>query len=114
MQPAAAHNRKVAKPVTKGKPPKFRPLQLATLVDAVPTGNGWFHEIKYDGYRAQIAAAGGDVRVYTRNGLDWTATFAPLVRHTAALHLHPFHTPGTNVAYAKDRTPHSPTTPARP
>src|SRR3546814_7816683 len=87
MQPAAAHNRKVAKPVTKGKPPKFRPLQLATLVDAVPTGNGWFHEIKYDGYRAQIAAAGGAVRVYTRNGLDWTDKFAPLVRHIAALDL---------------------------
>src|SRR3546814_96194 len=27
MQAAAAHNRKVVKPVTKGKPPKFRPLQ---------------------------------------------------------------------------------------
>src|SRR3546814_9993578 len=45
MQAAAAHNRKVAKPAAtkpKGKPPQFRPLQLATLVDAVPVGNGWF------------------------------------------------------------------------
>src|SRR3546814_5860361 len=90
MQAAAAHNRKVAKPVTKGKPPKFRPLQLATLVDAVPTGNGWFHAIKYDGYRAQIAAAGGDVRVYTRNGLAWTDTFAPPALHFSALHLQPY------------------------
>src|SRR3546814_1375893 len=85
MAAAAAHNRKVAKAKPKGKLPKFRPLQLATLVDAVPAGNGWFHEIKYDGYRAEIAASGGDVRVYTRSGLDWTGKFAPLVRRIAAL-----------------------------
>src|SRR3546814_18199356 len=84
---------------------KFRPLQLATLVDAVPTGNGWFHEIKYDGYRAQIAAAGGDVRVYTRNGLDWTDKFAPLVRHIAALDLPPCLIDGEIVAYGKDGNP---------
>src|SRR3546814_8119867 len=53
MQAAAAHNKRVAKPKSTAKPPKFRPLQLATLVDAVPAGNGWFHEIKYDGYRAE-------------------------------------------------------------
>src|SRR3546814_21174303 len=91
---------------------KFRPLQLATLVDAVPTGNGWFHEIKYDGYRAQIAAAGGDVRVYTRNGLDWTAKFAPLVRHIAALDLPPCLLDGENVAYGTDGNPALPPLPA--
>src|SRR5690606_34049904 len=89
MAAAAAHNKRVTKPKPKARLPKFRPLQLATLVDAVPAGNGWFHEIKYDGYRAEIAASGGDVRVYTRNGLDWTDKFAPLVRHIAALDLPP-------------------------
>ena len=105
MQAAAAHNRKVAKPAAKGKPPRFRPLQLATLVDAVPSGNGWFHEIKYDGYRAQIAAAGSEVRVYTRNGLDWTDKFAPLVRHVAALDLPPCLIDGEIVAYGSDGNP---------
>ncbi|HWW59578.1 MAG TPA: DNA ligase D [Sphingopyxis sp.] len=105
MQAAAAHNRKVAKPATKGKPPEFRPLQLATLVDAVPSGNGWFHEIKYDGYRAQIAAAGSEVRVYTRNGLDWTDKFVPLVRHVAALDLPPCLIDGEIVAYGSDGNP---------
>ena len=105
MAATAAHNKKVAKPAAKGKPPKFRPLQLATLVDAVPTGNGWFHEIKYDGYRAEIAAAGGDVRVYTRNGLDWTEKFAPLVRHVAALDLPPCLIDGEIVAYDKEGNP---------
>src|SRR5687767_14905608 len=32
-------------------PPKFEEPQLATLVDAVPSGSGWLHEYKYDGYR---------------------------------------------------------------
>ncbi|MBN8845739.1 MAG: DNA ligase D [Sphingomonadales bacterium] len=105
MAAAAAHNRKVAKPKSNAKSPKFRPLQLATLVDAVPSGNGWFHEIKYDGYRAEIAASGSDVRVYTRNGLDWTDKFAPLVRHIAALDLPPCLIDGEIVAYGKDGNP---------
>ena len=108
MKAAADHNAKVAKPAArkaKGKPPKFRPLQLATLVDAVPTGNGWFHEIKYDGYRAAIAASGSNVRVFTRNGLDWTDKFAPLVRHIAALDLSPCLIDGEIVAYGPDGNP---------
>lgn len=105
MADAAAHNRKVARAKPKARPPAFRPLQLATLVDAVPSGNGWFHEIKYDGYRAQIAASGSDVRVYTRSGLDWTDKFAPLVRHVAALDLPPCLIDGEIVAYGKDGNP---------
>jgi bifunctional non-homologous end joining protein LigD len=105
MADAAAHNRSVAKARAKGKPPEFRPLQLATLVDAVPAGNGWFHEIKYDGYRAEVAAAGSDVRVYTRGGLDWTDKFAPLVRHIAALNLPPCLIDGEIVAYGPDGNP---------
>ena len=105
MQAAATHNKRVAKPKARGKPPKFRPLQLATLVDAVPAGNGWFHEIKYDGYRAQIAAAGSEVRVYTRSGLDWTEKFAPLIRHIAALDLPPCLIDGEIVAYGTDGNP---------
>ncbi len=105
MAAAAAHNRKVAKTKPRARPPKFRPLQLATLVDAVPSGNGWFHEIKYDGYRAQIAAAGGEARVYTRNGLDWTDKFASLVRHIAELDLPPCLIDGEIIAYGRDGNP---------
>ena len=69
------------------KLPAFRKPQLATLVDSVPTGNGWMHEIKFDGYRALVAAQGGQVRVYTRSGQDWTDKFGPLVTAIAALDL---------------------------
>ena len=59
--------------------PAFIAPQLATLIDAPPQGRDWLHEIKYDGYRAIAAVAGGRAKIYTRNGLDWTDRFAPLV-----------------------------------
>jgi len=64
--------------------PAFRKPQLATLVDAVPTGNGWMHEIKFDGYRALVAVKGETVRIFTRSGQDWTDKFAPLAAALAA------------------------------
>ena len=93
MAIAAKHNARLANPAKKraapGKLPKFRPLQLATLVDSVPAGNGWLHEIKFDGYRAAVAAAGDKVAIHTRTGLDWTDKFLPLARVIAALDLPP-------------------------
>ncbi len=62
-----------------GNTPAFRPLQLATLVDSVPAGDGWLFEMKYDGYRCLAAVDGDHVRLYTRNGLDWTSQFGALV-----------------------------------
>ncbi|MGH6787167.1 MAG: DNA ligase D [Novosphingobium sp.] len=87
------------------KPPAFRPPQLATLADHVPAGNGWFHEVKYDGYRCLIAAAGEDVRVYTRSGLDWTARFAGIARAFAALDLPGALIDGEVVAFDADGRP---------
>ncbi len=67
------------------KPPPFQPVQLATLVDAVPTGARWLHEMKYDGYRLLVAVGGGSARAYTRSGLDWSEKFAGLVEVAAGL-----------------------------
>ena len=52
--------------------PPFQPLQLATLVDAVPSGPGWLFEYKYDGYRLLLATGGGAATAWTRNGHDWS------------------------------------------
>ncbi len=67
------------------KPPPFRELQKATLVDHVPTGSGWIHEMKYDGYRCLISIGGGDARVYTRSGLDWTDKFPEIAEAARAI-----------------------------
>lgn len=109
MNAAAERSAAVGKsPATRknqATPPEFRKPQLATLVDAVPAGNGWLHEIKFDGYRALVACAGGEVRVYTRSGLDWSDKFAPLVAEFAALDLPPCLIDGEIVALAKDGNP---------
>ncbi len=88
-----------------GKLPRFRKPQLATLVDAVPTGNGWMHEIKFDGYRALVAAGGGTVKVYTRSGQDWTDKFAPLAAAIAGLDLPGALIDGEIVATGPDGNP---------
>lgn len=59
--------------------PTFRKPQLATLRDAVPTGDDWWHELKLDGYRGQVAIGKGGVRIWTRSGQDWTERFEQLV-----------------------------------
>jgi bifunctional non-homologous end joining protein LigD len=70
---------------TSDSAPPFRALQLAQLVDTVPSGNRWLHEMKYDGYRTLIAIGGGEARAYTRSGLDWSEKFALLVADAAKL-----------------------------
>jgi bifunctional non-homologous end joining protein LigD len=64
-----------ARVAKNAKLPVFQPLQLATLVDSVPAGNQWLHEVKYDGYRALIATGAKGPKIYTRTGLDWTDKF---------------------------------------
>jgi bifunctional non-homologous end joining protein LigD len=65
--------------------PAFRPVQLATLVDAVPAGDRWLHELKYDGYRVLVAVGGGEARAYTRSGLDWSDRFPGILEEAAKL-----------------------------
>jgi DNA ligase D-like protein (predicted ligase) len=65
-------------------PPWIRP-QLTRLVDAAPEGDGWLHEIKYDGYRMHARLDQGAVKLLTRTGLDWTAKYPPIARAMAAL-----------------------------
>ena len=67
------------------KLPRFREPQKATLVDHVPAGAGWIHEMKYDGYRCLLAIADGKARIYTRSGLDWTDRFPEIAAAARAL-----------------------------
>jgi bifunctional non-homologous end joining protein LigD len=76
---AAIHGARKAKMPAAVKP------ELATLVDAVPAGEEWIHEIKYDGYRALCHLADGEARLLTRQGNDWTDRFAPVARAAEAL-----------------------------
>src|SRR5262245_44395050 len=59
-------------------PSKFIPPCHPTPASKPPTGSGWLHEVKWDGYRAQAHLADGTATVYSRNGHDWTRQFAPI------------------------------------
>jgi ATP-dependent DNA ligase len=37
-----------------------------------PTGPEWIHEIKHDGYRMIVRRDGDNVRLYSREAIDWS------------------------------------------
>ncbi len=65
----------------------FLPLMMCELREHVPEGPDWLHEVKYDGYRVEAAVAGADVRLYSREGLDWTHRFGTVPEALAGLDL---------------------------
>ena len=56
-----------------------RPM-LATLSEALPSGDDWVYEVKWDGYRALGYVRGGDARLVSRNGNDLTGRFPELAK----------------------------------
>src|SRR5690349_22003372 len=52
---------------------------------APPRGEGWLHEIKYDGYRFQLHLKNGQPRFYTRRGNDWSERVRSLVAATGTI-----------------------------
>jgi bifunctional non-homologous end joining protein LigD len=57
---------------------------IPTRAPKPPTGPGWVHEIKHDGYRLQVRREGDTVRLFTRRGYDWTGRY-PSIAVTATL-----------------------------
>ena len=58
------------------EPPPFVEPMLAKLVRALPEGPGWSYEVKFDGYRIEAIKNGGQVRLFSRRGNDFTKRFA--------------------------------------
>src|SRR5262249_44575231 len=50
-----------------------------------PSGPGWAHELKHDGYRLQIHVRNGNVRLYTMNGADWSKRYSLIVEGAARI-----------------------------
>ena len=64
---------------------KFVAPLMPTLVEQPPQGDGWIHEVKFDGYRSQLIIDEDGTRIYTRNGHDWTAKYRDLVQEANSL-----------------------------
>jgi bifunctional non-homologous end joining protein LigD len=56
-----------------------------TVAKEPPSGPGWAHELKHDGYRLQIHVCDGRVRLFTMNGNDWTKRYPRIVEEAARL-----------------------------
>jgi DNA ligase D-like protein (predicted ligase) len=65
--------------------PQWIPPQLTQLVAAAPEGDGWLHEIKFDGYRLHARLDHGAVTLLTRTGLDWTHKYPAIAKAVTAL-----------------------------
>src|SRR5262245_14587647 len=79
----------LARPIYKGAyvrlrsrpgPIGFIAPRPPSKVPSPPAGDGWIHEIKYDGLRLLAWRQGERVRLFTRRGLDWTGKFPEVAR----------------------------------
>ncbi|WP_070086330.1 DNA ligase D [Pseudomonas sp. NBRC 111141] len=83
--PAKATTTRHKRAGRKALPDILQP-QLATLVDSPPSGD-WRYEVKFDGYRILARIDGDDIRLFTRNGHDWSAKMPRQVEALKALGL---------------------------
>jgi len=58
---------------------RYSPM-LATSSEALPAGEGWVYEPKWDGFRVLVRVVGGEVTLTSRNGNDLTERFRELAR----------------------------------
>ncbi len=65
--------------------PEFVAPELCISVDQPPGGPGWYHEIKFDGYRVQLRVEDGEATLKTRKGLDWTDKFKTIAQEGSKL-----------------------------
>ena len=82
---AGGQKRKRASEGEAAEAPSNLSPQLCTLAETVPVGEGWIHEIKFDGYRLLAHVREGKVRLITRAGNDWTTKFRRIEQRISEL-----------------------------
>jgi bifunctional non-homologous end joining protein LigD len=65
-------------------------LCLPSSAKVPPSGPGWIHEIKHDGFRIMARRGGAGVRLFSRNGHDFTSRFPLMAAAVTALPAHSF------------------------
>jgi bifunctional non-homologous end joining protein LigD len=77
----------------------------ALLVDALPTGDEWLYEAKFDGYRALALKNGASVKLLSRKGNDLTADYPAIRAAVAALNVNSALIDGEIVAFDESGRP---------
>ena len=57
---------------------------IPTRGTKVPSHSDWIHEVKQDGFRLIVSRDGDRLRLYSRNGYDWTSRY-PLIVEAAGV-----------------------------
>jgi bifunctional non-homologous end joining protein LigD len=75
---------------------------IPTLAHKPPSGPGWGHEIKHDGYRLIVRREGAIVRLFTRRGYDWTDRYPAIASAAAKLRAESFTVDGEAAVVSAD------------
>ena len=60
------------------KVPFIKPMSPTLAKEIPPAGPDWMHEVKFDGWRAQVHIEDGAATLYSKNGADITRRFSSL------------------------------------
>ena len=80
------------------------PCQPA-LADKVPTGDGWLHELKHDGFRIVALKDGDTVRLWSRDCRNWAGEFVAITEAMRGLPLKRIIIDGEAVAHCPEGLP---------
>src|SRR5215213_10290464 len=86
------------------RPPGFRPA-LPVLATKVTDGDDWIPELKHDGFRIVAHKNGDAVRLWSRNGRDWSAEFVAITAAVMALPVTRIVLDGEAVAHCPEGLP---------
>ena len=75
----------------------FEP-ELAVLSESPPKGDGWLHEVKWDGYRILTTIEDGQVRLWSRNAKPWEDKVPDIRQAIESLGLQSAHLDGELIA----------------
>jgi ATP-dependent DNA ligase len=78
---------------------------LPSPADRPPSGSGWIHEVKLDGFRLMVRRDPAGVRLITRNGHDWSGRFPLIAEAAGALRSRSFLIDGEAVACDRNGVP---------
>jgi ATP-dependent DNA ligase len=82
-----------SKPISGPMQPRsngYIPPCIPTRAYRVPSGPGWVHEVKHDGYRLQVRREGDKVRLSTGRDYDWSKRYPAIATAAATIKANSF------------------------
>jgi bifunctional non-homologous end joining protein LigD len=77
--------------------------ELCRTQPTPPRGEDWLHEVKWDGYRILATVVGSEVRLWSRNGKEWTAKIPRIASAVTAMKLDSAQLDGELIAMTSGR-----------